>query len=129
MKQHQTRSASDKLNIGSIVIAFAPAFMNIALLLVTARYMLLKQHVSVTDGEYFTDNGIWARLLRLASGVFGMSRPEYCHIVFPVLFIFCFIIIYSLLGIRLFSADNRGTVYSMMMTMIFISLMLIIFHV
>ncbi|MBO4862776.1 MAG: hypothetical protein J5517_00270 [Eubacterium sp.] len=129
MKQHQTQSSSDKPNIRSYVLIAALILINVALLLVTARYMLLKQHVSVTDGQYFSENGIWVRLLGLIAGAFGMSSLELAHKVLPAVFIVCFVVIYAWLGIKLFSADERGRVHNVVMTLIFISLELLIFHV
>ena len=53
----------------------------------------------------------------------------YCHKIFPVIFISLTVLLYMILGFRLFASEGKGKVHSLTMAFIFTSTFLLISHV
>ena len=123
------KKESSKLNILGYVFIVAAFAVMCAGFLVTVRYSLMKQHVSISDGDYLLDKGLWVRLLESMARLLNMSELHFIHVIVPAVFLVLLFIIYIGLGICIFSMDGRGKVYTLLMTFIFGSVMYVILHV
>ena len=123
------KKESSKLNILGYVFIVAAFAVMCAGFLVTVRYSLMKQHVSISDGDYLLDKGLWVRLLESMARFLNMSELHFIHVIVPAVFLVFLFIIYIVLGICIFSVDGRGKVYTLLMTFIFESVMYVILHV
>ncbi|HBZ02764.1 MAG TPA: hypothetical protein DEO83_03005 [Lachnospiraceae bacterium] len=123
------KKESSKLNILGYVFIVAAFAVMCAGFLVTVRYSLMKQHVSISDGDYLLDKGLWVRLLESMARLLNMSELHFIHVIVPAVFLVLLFIIYIGLGICIFSVDGRGKVYTLLMTFIFGSVMYVILHV
>ena len=123
------KKESSKLNILGYVFIVAAFAVMCAGFLVTVRYSLMKQHVSISDGDYLLDKGLWVRLLESMARLLNMSELHFIHVIVPAVFLVLLFIIYIWLGICIFSVDGRGKVYTLLMTFIFGSVMYVILHV
>ena len=123
------KKESSKLNILGYVFIVAAFAVMCAGFLVTVRYSLMKQHVSISDGDYLLDKGLWVRLLESMARLLNMSELHFIHVIVPAVFLVLLFIIYIGLGICIFSVDGRGKVYTFLMTFIFGSVMYAIRHV
>ena len=123
------KKESSKLNILGYVFIVAAFAVMCAGFLVTVRYSLMKQHVSISDGDYLLDKGLWVRLLESMARLLNMSELHFIHVIVPAVFLVLLFIIYIGLGICIFSVDGRGKAYTLLMTFIFGSVMYVILHV
>ena len=123
------KKESSKLNILGYVFIVAAFAVMCAGFLVTVRYSLMKQHVSISDGDYLLDKGLWVRLLESMARLLNMSELHFIHVIVPAVFLVLLFIIYIWLGICIFSVDGRGKAYTLLMTFIFGSVMYVILHV
>lgn len=123
------KKESSKLNILGYVFIVAAFAVMCAGFLVTVRYSFMKQHVSISDGDYLLDKGLWVRLLESMARLLNMSELHFIHVIVPAVFLVLLFIIYIWLGICIFSVDGRGKVYTLLMTFIFGSVMYVILHV
>ena len=118
-----------KLNIMGILLAVASFVIMCLGFLFTVRYMLLRQHVSPSDGDYFKDGGIWVNMLKAISGIFGMNVLQFAHAVMPAAFLVLFVFLYFAFGLYLFRKDGKGFLYIFLMNCMFVSIIFVILHV
>ncbi len=112
-------------NIIALILLWLFAF---GLYAISFRYMVFLQHRNMSDGAFFSGNGLWIGILNSFSGIFKMSAVEFCHKVLPPVFCVLMFWEYVLTGAVIFSKEKRGKYYTFFMTGVFISIFLMIIH-
>lgn len=123
------KKETSKLNMWALLLTLA-AFLAMCLtFLVAARYMLMKQYVSPSDGRIMASGGLWVSLMEKIAAASGMNILQFTHTVMPAVFLAVFFVVINLLGFSLFSKDKKGRLYTFLMTFIFVSIVMVILHV
>ena len=122
------KDSGDKFNILKAGAVLAATTFLLGCIFITARYMCLLQHVSTSDGFFFSGDKLWLKCLRALSGLMGIDVIVFCHKFWPYIFLALMIVIYFFLGIVLFSEEGRSKAYVYTMTCIFMGIFLLIIH-
>ncbi len=116
-------------NIWKLLIMLACTAVMLGTFLVTVRYACMMQHVSASDGTFFSGGSLWLSFLKLMAGILSMDIFTFCHKVWPWLFVTFMLVEYFFLGLRLFVEDGMSFYYSYSLSCIFVSIYMIILHV
>ncbi|MCR5214561.1 MAG: hypothetical protein K6E10_09095 [Eubacterium sp.] len=146
MKEKQVKTENIKagdIKAGDIVISLIATILLVASVYICYMLWIGLQHLVSSDGDFFANiydmqlryyNGeaigdiladdyctIWGMIIVLISDKIGVSPLVLCHKFIPMGLMLAFYLIYGYLGVRLFSIDGKGKLFTYYMTSMFIA--------